>query len=705
MSSTRTQWILELADRVSAPLRNIDRFAKLSRRSVAGVDRLLDRINLKSQKLSGNLKIMSIGALAFGALSIGSIQFEQGMARANTMAEVGTKQLALYSNQIRGISEIVPVAKAQLSEGLYNTISAGVPKNNWITFLKDSSKASIAGNAELGLVVDSTASIIKAYGVEWSEATKIQDRFQKTVQLGQIPSLQSLASALPRVSAVSADLKVSQQELLAVFATASGVMGKPAEVATQLNAVLAAFSKPGAEAVKTATNLGIAFNANSISKAGGLKNYIDILMPRIKAFSDQTGQTQQDIIGKLFGSQEAIKLVIGLGGNLAESFGENTEKLNNSVGSVQSAFDIMNATTTSKLQIFKNSFGNMMDGVVMTLAPLFQVLLGVVTKVFSMIAAFTQAHPTLSKFIIIGAALIGTTIFIGTAIALVSLRLDAMYLKLIRASLSSNAFTASMGKAALAGMGFLKTLWRISMQLAGQAVGYALVGASMLGSFIVGIISATAAQWGLNIALNANPIGLIVIGIAAAIGAIVLMIKYWSQIKSAIWEFTKFVWKISPFGFLIDLTEKIFPGFKEKVGQIFGFVKNLVFGFWESIKKVFADIKSFFGFGDDETAEIKLKITKTADGKIIPGAEGLNPAGLLLTPTGENGGAGGAGTETANGISGSGSGGGKTISMNLDIKNYFNMAAGNWKESADEMADVIVGKINDRMRDAAIALE
>ena len=698
MSSTRTEWILELVDRVTAPLKNIDRFAKMSKRSVGAVDRLLDRINLKSQRLSGNLKKMAIGALAFGALSLGSLQFEPGMARANTMAEVGTKQLELYSNQIRGISEIVPVAKAQLSEGLYNTISAGVPKDNWITFLNDSSKASIAGNAELGLVVDSTASIIKAYGVEWDTATKIQDRFQKTVQLGQIPSLQSLASALPRVSAVSADLKVSQEELLSVFATASGVMGKPAEVATQLNAVLSAFSKPGAEAIKTATNLGIAFDATSISKAGGLKNYIDLLMPRIQAFSDKTGETQQSIIGKLFGSQEAIKLVIGLGGNLAESFGQNTEKLNNSVGSVQNAFDIMNATTQSRLQVFRNTFGNMMDGVVMALAPLFQVLLGVVSKVFSMISAFTQAHPTLSKFIIIGAALIGTTIFVGTAIALVSLRLDAMYLKLIRASLSSNAFTASMGKAALAGMGFLKTLWRISLQLAGQAVGYALAGASMLGSFIVGLVAATAAQLGLNIALNANPIGLIVIGIAAAVGAIVLMIKYWSQIKKVIWDFTKFMWKISPFRFLINLTEKIFPGFKEKVGQIFGFVKNLVFGFWESIKKVFADIKSFFGFGDDETAEIKLKVTKTADGKVIPGAEGLNPAGLLLTPT--------ATPISPNGENGiGGSGGGKSITMNLEIKNYFNMAAGNWKESADEIADVVVGKINDRMRDAVIALE
>ena len=698
MSSTRTEWILELVDRVTAPLRNIDKFAKLSERSVAGVDRLLDRINLKSKRLSGNLKRMSIGAIAFGALSLGSIQFESGMARANTMAEVGTKQLALYSNQVRGIAELVPVVKTQLSEGLYNTISAGVPKDNWITFLRDSSKASIAGNAELGLVVDATSSIIKAYGNEWSEATKIQDRFQKTVQLGQIPSLQSLASALPRVSAVSADLKVSQEELLAVFATASGVMGKPAEVATQLNAVLAAFSKPGAEAIKTANSLGIAFNANSISKAGGLKNYIDLLMPRIQAFSDKTGVTQQEIIGKLFGSQEAIKLVIGLGGTLAESFGQNTAKLNNSIGSVQNAFDIMNATTQSKLQIFRNTFGNMMDGVVMALAPLFQVLLGVATKVISLVSSFIQANPILSKFVFITLGSIFALTFLATAVALVSLKMNIFYIKLLRAALSSNTFTRSMARAGLAGMSFLKTLWKITMQLAGQAVGYALVGASMLGSFIVGLISATAAQWGLNIALNANPIGLIVIGIAAAVGAIALLIKYWDLIKAVIVGFAQFFWKHNPFRFLINLVDTIFPGFKEKVSAIFDYVKNLVLGFWNKIKELFGKIKSFFGFGDDTSTEIDLKVTKTENGKVIPVNTAGDASGLLLAPTQTN-----LGKGDTNGITGGSSG--KTITMNLDIKNVFNMSPGNWREKADEIADVVVGKINDRLRDATIALE
>jgi len=700
MSSTTTQWILELIDRVSQPLKNIDKFAKQSGHSIAAVDVMLDRINTKSSQLTGSLRSMGLGALAFGALLYGSVQFEQGMARANTMANLGAKEMAGYTDQIRSLSEVIPIAKTQLSEGLYATISAGVPKENWITFLKDSSKAAIGGNAELGLVVDATSSVIKAYGDSWENAVKVQDKFQQTVKLGQIPSLQDLASALPRVTAVSADLKVSQEELLGVFATASGVMGKPAEVATQLSAVLTALMKPGAEATKMAEKLGIAFDANSITKAGGLKNYIDVLMPKIQAFSDKTGTTQQEIIGQLFGSQEAIKLVIGLGGNLAESWGKNTADIANSAGSVQSAFDIMNATTTSKVQEMRGSFGNAMDGIYVILAPMTQVIIDAASKIFHFLGAFMQAHPILSKFVVISAAVIFGVIFMTTAMSLLSLQLSAVYLKILRASLSSNFFTASMGKATLATLGFLKTMWSVTMTLAGQAVGYALVGAHMLGSFLVGLVTATAAQWGLNVAMTANPIGLIVIGIAAAVGAIILLIKYWDDIKKAIISFTTWIWNHSPFKFILDLVDTIFPGFKAKIAQIFEYVQGLVLGFWNKIKEVFGKIKSFFGFGDDSTTEIAVKVTKPdgGGGIPVPGAE-PDGLGLLVKPKGADALATGTGTGT------SGSGSGKTITMHLDVKNYFQMSPGNWRDKIDDIADQVVGKINDRMRDATIALD
>ena len=124
----------------------------------------------------------------------------------------------------------------------------------------------------------------------------------------------------------------------------------------------------------------------------------------------------------------------------------------------------------------------------------------------------------------------------------------------------------------------------------------------------------------------------------------------------------------------------------------------MALSFWNKIKEVWNSIANFFGFGDEE-AEVNIKVSKTEEGNIIPTSETPDASGLLLKSNTAS-----AGTGEANGINGS-SGSGKTITMHLDIKNYFNMAAGNWKDKADEVADVVVGKIVDRMRDSTIALE
>ena len=50
---------------------------------------------------------------------------------------------------------------------------------------------------------------------------------------------------------------------------------------------------------------------------------------------------------------------------------------------------------------------------------------------------------------------------------------------------------------------------------------------------------ATTAQWLWNVALNANPIGLIALAIAALIGAIVVLIKYGDELVAVFAKFTK----------------------------------------------------------------------------------------------------------------------------------------------------------------------
>lgn len=692
-----TTWVLELVDKVSSPFKSINRWAKSSYVNVAKLDKRVDVLKGRISTLTDRSKKLALTAGAFALMSAGSVEFSYGMARANTMLQAGDVELAKYTNQVQNLAVESGKAKSELAEGLYNTISAGVPKQNAIQFLTDSTKAAVGGTAELGTVVDATSGFIKNYNESWQSAGKIQDKFQKTVQLGQINGLGELASALPRVTNLSAQLGTTQEEMLAIFATGSGVLGKSAEVSTMLGATLTAFVKPSAEASKMAEKLGIAFNSNVIQKAGGLKNYIDVLMPRIKVMSEQTGTSQEEIIGKLFGSAEAIKLVMALGGNLNQSWATNTTEIANSTGSVQKAFNTMMGETKSKLGQLKNVFSNNLDTIVGTLKPLTDLLIDGVIKVAKWTSAFMQSHPVLTKTIVISGALVFGLTTIATIATLVSAKIQLMGVMMQLAAIRGNWLTKSLARAALGTLNLAKSMLIGTMRIAGQITGYTLLAAYGIGSFIASMITATAAQWGLNIAMNANPIGLIVLGLTAVVGVIMLVVKYWDVIKAKIVQFGKFFIQNHPFRFLIDLVDKVFPGFKEKVQEIFSSVINWFKRMWDSIKGVWNSITAFFGFGNTKAEVVVKKSPDDEDPttpvleKIQGGGNNTNFKGLLT----------GSGSNNSDGVTG-GTGEGKKVVMNLDIKNYFNLQAGNWRDQLDDIADSVIGKINDGLRDGLI---
>ena len=58
------------------------------------------------------------------------------MARANTMAGTSGAEFDALTDTIRGLSSEIPMAREALAEGLYETVSNGVPKDNWIDYLR-----------------------------------------------------------------------------------------------------------------------------------------------------------------------------------------------------------------------------------------------------------------------------------------------------------------------------------------------------------------------------------------------------------------------------------------------------------------------------------------------------------------------------------------------------------------------------------------
>jgi len=93
--------------------------------------------------------------------------------------------------------------------------------------------------------------------------------------------------------------------------------------------------------------------------------------------------------------------------------------------------------------------------------------------------------------------------------------------------------------------------------------------------------AATVAQWLLNKAMLANPIGLIIAAIAAVIAIVVLLVKNWDTVKEAaarVWEAVK------------DVFSKIL----EFIKSVWESIKAAFAAAWEFIKGVFSAVGEFF---------------------------------------------------------------------------------------------------------------
>lgn len=295
--------------------------------------------------------------------------FSGAMAAANTMAGKSGKDFEQLRGKVADLAAELPIARDQLANGLYQVVSMGVPEDNWIDYLKKSAKASIGGIADLGETVKVTATVIKNYGLEWDKANDVQDKIQLTAKLGST-SFEQLAQSLPMVTGNAATLGVSIDDLLASFATLTGVSGNTAEVATQLSAIFTSLVKPSSEATKQAMEMGIQFDAAAIKAAGGMRNFLVDLDKNVKAYAAKTGQLEQTIYSKLFGSARAMRALIPLTGKLSDKFGKDAEKMKNSAGTIDDAFGIMSSTGSAKIQKLKNAIASMTDGITSKLSML-----------------------------------------------------------------------------------------------------------------------------------------------------------------------------------------------------------------------------------------------------------------------------------------------------------------------------------------------
>ena len=291
-------------------------------------------------------KQAAVASTAIAALGIAAakmaVDFNECFGKVQTLIPGAKERVKEFQDEILNLSPAVGKTTKDLTDGLYEVISAFGDSADSAKNLELAAKGATAGGATTKDSIALLSAVTKGYGDTSNIAQKkVSDLAFTTVKLGQT-SFPELAASIQRVTSQSNILKISQEELFSVFSSGTGVIGGAAEVSTKFSALLTEMQKPGDRLAKTFKALGVESGTELIENFGGLQGALQAL----KSEAEKTGEP----ISNLFGSAEAGKLALYASGEGAAKFTSDLQAMQQAAGATEQAFK--DATTEGP-----NAFG------------------------------------------------------------------------------------------------------------------------------------------------------------------------------------------------------------------------------------------------------------------------------------------------------------------------------------------------------------
>ena len=592
-------------------------------------------------------------AAAFGKTALDSAKtFETGMANIATLldgdANTVNKRIAEMGDDIMGVAKKTGLATDDLSNGMYQIVSALGDSKDATSQLEVAAKAAKAGGATTVDAINLLSAVTKGYGDTSGEAwSKASDLAFQTVKLGQT-SFPELAANMGKVVPIAAALNISQEELFGSFATLTGVTGSTAEVSTQLKAVFSGLMTPSKQLTETINGLGYE-SATAMLNQEGLIGTLDKLTA---ACGDD-----KMAVSKLFTSVEAQTAILALAGSQTENWITKSEAMASSADATSKAFDTATNNLQGKLdkmkqvfETFKIKVGNILLPIVSDIVDkLLPQLEQAFTEVTPVIAkAFEGAKPILEN---IGAALPG---LIKLAVAGLQGLLFVLnpIIDTLKFLGNNIIWILPIVSGLASGIGILTLAFKLN-KLA------TAISAKGLAGWVKGLASAEAssklmagAQTVLNAVMAANPIGLIVAAVVALGVAFFVLYKKCEPFRNfingigeaikngflkavefiksipakimgffnPIINFVKNNWAgialfiVNPFAGAFKLLYDNCEGFRNAINNFVGSVKNIFGGITQAFSNIITSISEKFPFLGSIFSAIKTLITPYIDG-------------------------------------------------------------------------------------------
>jgi len=487
---------------------------------------LAQKKNSQSREGYGNRLQQALGVGAAIAAPLGlaagsAISFESAMADVKKVVNFDTPDgLVKLTETIRSMPRKtgLPLMQAELAAIAAAGGQLGVAATKLPIFIQTVGKMSTAFDMSAEDSGNAAAKLSNVYGIPIEKISELGDAVNHLSD-NTAAKAPEMVQALLRVGGTAKQFGLSAENT-AALADAFISLGKPPEVAgTAINAMLNKLNTADRQSKKFTEGLdALGLTAGDLKDSIG-KDAQGALLDFLKQVEKLDKQDQAGVMADMFGLEysDDISLLVGSLDKYEHALGLVANK-SKYAGSMQREFLARSATTENNLKILGSTVNELGINLGTVMLPAINAGARALAWITGAAADFAAEHPVITK---IGAAIAGVTL--------------AVTVGAVAVSAAGYAYTVLKGGLIAAKTAYL-----------GLALGQRV---AALGTGIM-----TAAQWALNGAMAANPIGLVVAGVAALSVLAFTVTKLWQPITamfSGIWD-----------GFLIGFSPVI-SAFKE----------------------------------------------------------------------------------------------------------------------------------------------
>lgn len=517
----------------------------------------------------------SLGAtLAGGAIIKDAVltyaDFEQAMANVSAITGETGDNLKQLETTAREMGKKTTKTAKEAADALNYMGLAGWDMTQMMTGIEPILRLSEAGGLDLAKTSDLVTDSMSALGLEVSELLGFLDQVAKTAASSNT-NIDALMEAFLVVGGSFREMNTPLDEANALLGILANRGKKGSEAGNSLSSILVNLTSGAGQAGDAMAALGV----HAFDKKGNFKGITNTLLELNEAVSKLTEEDRVVALSEIGGKTQLDTLQALLAGVTAE-YGDLRTKVADSDGALLRMAETMNDTTQGAWALFLSAMDEVKIKYASMVGPTLKELLHYAAeKIPKGIDQFVEAcGGMMDKAIEVYGVIRDNWGMIAPIIAGVTV---AMTLNKV----ATLALAAAQQKGTIINM--LCTGWN----LASKAITLLHSGTSIM----------TVAQMGLNAAMTANPVGVVVVAIGALIAIGVALWQNWDTVKAKAFE----LW--------------------EGIKSAFGGIGEWFSGIWEGIKTTFKTFVNFIIGGLNKIPEALNNLSFTIP-SWVPGIGG-----------------------------------------------------------------------------------